>query len=429
MLIECGCLSIMEDFILLALDKRKEGYWDFKGISVSGIHKIAKYPATMIAPMQHEILKFLVDKNKNYKNMLDPFHGSGVTLVEGATLGLEVQGIDINPYAHLMSRVKLSALDIHKTIESIKNIESNIFDSQNTKIHDFYNISKWFRQDIIRDLSKIRNSIKREENTDIRDYFWLCFGEIVKKYSNTRTSTFKLHIKQKEKIAELENNIIYDFLEKIKNDYNLLDQGHTNKLYWGDSIKIMESLENDSFDIICTSPPYGDNATTVTYGQFSTLQLLWMDIEDIVGAVDIIENYSKIDSLSMGGNSRNSQSFNFTYESFNRFINQITFPKKKKSYRFISDYEKAFIEMVRILKPTGTIVLTLANRRIDNKEFPLVEVTVEMAQKLGLQKEYELNREIQNKRMPIKVSNIKNFGAVSSMSNETTLIFKKNNLY
>ena len=32
----------------------------------------------------------------------------------------------------------------------------------------------------------------------------------------------------------------------------------------------------DSVDLICTSPPYGDNHTTVTYGQFSILPLLWI---------------------------------------------------------------------------------------------------------------------------------------------------------
>lgn len=35
------------------------------------------------------------------------------------------------------------------------------------------------------------------------------------------------------------------------------------------------------FDVILTSPPYGDNHTTVTYGQYSYLPLSWIDLKDI----------------------------------------------------------------------------------------------------------------------------------------------------
>jgi len=80
----------------------------------------------------------------------------------------------------------------------------------------FKNIEKWFRKDVIDDLSIIRCAICAEPQKKMRRYYWLCFGEIVKKYSNTRTSTFKLHIKEKEKIIEMPNNIVDDFVEKIQ---------------------------------------------------------------------------------------------------------------------------------------------------------------------------------------------------------------------
>lgn len=39
----------------------------------------------------------------------------------------------------------------------------------------------------------------------------------------------------------------------------------------GDSKELLGALDANSVDLICTSPPYGDNHTTVTYGQFSIL--------------------------------------------------------------------------------------------------------------------------------------------------------------
>ena len=53
--------------------------------------------------------------------------------------------------------------------------------------------------------------------------------------------------------------------------------------------------------ISITSPPYGDNATTVTYGQFSSLSLRWIDPKDLCLEGWELDNYSIIDSKSMGG--------------------------------------------------------------------------------------------------------------------------------
>jgi len=199
------------------LDSYSDEYWDFKDVKNDGIHSIANYPAPMVAPMQHELLSLLLNENPAYRNMLDPFHGSGVTLVEGQSLGLQVWGVDINPYAHIISLAKLEKYDpkivevanreIIQRIESLR--KNNI-----AVLHSFDNIQKWFRDDVIDDLRIIRTAITMEPDSKTRRYFWLCFGKIVKRYSNTRTSTFKLHVKETEKISEMENNVLSDFYKK-----------------------------------------------------------------------------------------------------------------------------------------------------------------------------------------------------------------------
>ncbi len=57
------------------------------------------------------------------------------------------------------------------------------------------------------------------------------------------------------------------------------------------------------YDLLISSPPYGDNATTVTYGQFSYLPLQWIDLDDINESVDkeLLNLQNKIDSSSLGG--------------------------------------------------------------------------------------------------------------------------------
>lgn len=411
------------------LNSYSDEYWDFKDVKNDGIHSIASYPAPMVAPMQHELLSLLLRENPAYQKMLDPFHGSGVTLVEGQSLGLEVWGMDINPYAHIISLAKLEKYD-PKIIEDanreiIQRIE-NLSKNNIAILHTFDNIQKWFRNDVIDDLRVIRTAITMEFNSKTRRYFWLCFGEIVKRYSNTRSSTFKLHVKEADIISEMENNVLSDFFKKIAVTYKLIGYPRQGPFYLtcGDSIEIMKTCEQCSFDIICTSPPYGDNATTVTYGQFSILQLLWIDNNDFQYESNCIDYFSKIDSISLGG--ANSANNAFYYSPIiSSYVSKISPHKQTKIKRFYADYENAFRLMSRLLKPRGSMVLTLGDRMVDRLEFPFINVNKEIAQYYGLELIYVINRNIINKRMPVRVSRLSDGEPVDSMSKETVLLFRK----
>lgn len=406
-----------------------KNYWDFEKAKRDGIHKIANYPASMVAPMQHELLQLIVNENNSYHNMLDPFHGSGVTLVEGQEIGLEVCGIDINPYAHIISLAKLEKYNPKIIRESNTKLLSRIMELKTGgewTTYTFKNIEKWFREDIIDDLSIIRTAITKEECKRSRHYYWLCFGEIVKKYSNTRTSTFKLHTKKEEAIEAIENNVIEDFEEKIKATYELIGYPSSGSfsLNCGDANSLMGKMKKDFFDIICTSPPYGDNNTTVPYGQFSTLQLLWIDHSDFQYDNSCVDNYSRIDSLSLGGTLSRNNAYYFSPMVL-LFLEKISQHKRKKVMSFYADYENSFRLMARILKKGGRMVLTLGNRKVDGIEFPFIEINTDLAEHYNLEIEYVITRNILNKRMPSKLSKLSDGTSVSSMSKETTLLLKK----
>ena len=132
----------------LANKIRKKGlnYWDFKNVTASGIHKISAYPATMVPDMQYELINLIKSEDSSIANILDPFHGSGTTLVEGEKNNLSPIGIDINPLANLITKVKLQGVNkqyIHVANKKIEQFLKNS-DSEFDK-HYFYNIEKWYR--------------------------------------------------------------------------------------------------------------------------------------------------------------------------------------------------------------------------------------------------------------------------------------------
>lgn len=401
-------------------------YWDFT--EYRDKKALIKYPAMMVAPMQEQLLQDILEFETQIENILDPFVGSGTVLAAGAKYNLCTYGIDINPLAILITRVKLEGISYTQIREGIAQIKSYIsLFLGNVELHHFNNIDKWFRDDVIADLSTIRKAIMHEKNIQIRRFFWVCFADTVRKYSNTRSTTFKLHVKEESKIKEMENDSIQYFVTKVSSLYTdyIKETNNTHcSLYTGNVTDVLRNFEESSIDLICTSPPYGDNHTTVTYGQYSILPLLWIDVNDLDSFdLSMLEKFTAIDRMSLGGH-YNLDRFNVEIE-YEDLISNLSFEKAKKVKFFINDYCKVFTELARVLKKDKKLVLTLGNRRVDNKEFPFDVLNDRLAEKYGLEEEAVVTRNIQGKRMPTKVSNIPNLGAVKSMSKEYVKIYRK----
>ena len=409
------------------INKKELNYWDFSDIVSTGIHKISAYPATMVPDMQNELIKLIKSEDKSVQNILDPFHGSGVTLVEGMKNDLTPIGIDINPLANLITLVKLQGVSKNQIkLSNNRIIELLRKESFEFEIHGFYNIDKWYREDFIETFSKIRAAIQRERYKNIRQYYWVCLINILKKYSNTRSSTFKLHVKTQKDIDSMSNDIIENFIKNIEKSYVFLPnfvQYDKKNLYIGKAEDILSEFTDGTVDLICTSPPYGDNSTTVTYGQYSMLPLYWIDKSDL-GKFDeqLIANYSSIDSNSLGGNQRVRKSFESSV--LNDFLSIIDEKKQNKVKNFVLDFLNVMTELVRVLKVGKYIVLTLGDRRVDNQVVPLSTITTEYLESNGFILEKAITRNIPKKRMPRKVSKVGG-NSVESMNQEHVLILKK----
>lgn len=192
-------------------------------------------------------------------------------------------------------------------------------------------------------------------------------------------------------------------------------------LQCGDSTNLIDAIETSSIDFICTSPPYGDNLTTVTYGQYSILPIMWIDAKDLeIWSEKLVSSFSSIDTLSLGGHL-----CAINDDAYADYVVGISSAKKKKVIAFFRDYELIFSKLVRVLKPGKLMILTLGNRRVDNREVRFDQFNDALAVKYGLELDSTITRNILGKRMPSKVSNIENVGSVSSISTEYIKIYRR----
>lgn len=388
------------------------------------IYGTAMYPAVMVGPVQKILLSDVLN-DRPFAKIIDPFHGSGTALYEAFEINpeFELYGIDINPLANLITKAKLQGVDSNVE-EDINLIKRYLYDADlDYPLVEFTNINKWFRKDIICDLSKIKYVIGQIDSFKNRVFFWVMMSNVIRKYSNTRSSTYKLHIKKQDKIDAMKNNVLSDFIELICKNYTFyVKSSQRFTLIKGDTLNELDRYGENFFDVLITSPPYGDNATTVTYGQFSILILYWIDKRDLEIDGWEFENFSKIDRESLGGYNKNNGN-----EKYSSYITDLISiiqdsDKKKKVEVFFDDY---FLFLDKAYKVTKDyIIMTLGNRTVNGVNIELVDFTKNYLMDFGMKLTYEGKRNIYSKRTPKVIAN--NDGKpIYSMNEEYVVIFKK----
>ena len=425
-------------------------YWSFRGKAVrEHAHAYLQYPAMMVPQIQGELIKVIREFAAGIKSVYDPFVGSGTVMTESMLQGLDFMGQDINPLAVLICQAKKGPFfekALHKKIETLLNI---IAEDKSDHIDiDFPNMFKWFRHDIAVELSRIRRAIKREPTRWCRRFFWVALAETVRLSSNSRTSTFKLHIRPSDEIqgrnispGEIFKNIIQNNFEKLSEIKRILEErGFLERSNFTGSIdiKLADSAKSssnhinnkDRYDLLVTSPPYGDNPTTVPYGQYSYLPLQWIDKADIDGNANdsFVSTTHEIDRRSLGGVRstalEESGELKKISKTFSQTIKNLREEPSDRAIRvsaFCRDLNKCIDPILNALKPGAYMAWTIGNRRVGKKTIPMDKILSEFLIARGAMEIVKLNRVIPSKRMAVK-NNIS-----STMRMETISIFKKGN--
>ena len=409
--------SVLEESIGV-VPKYRDSTFDYADGETSwGVHGIHPYPAMMIYPVARRLL---LEYSQPGDMILDPFMGSGTVLVESLLHERNVYGIDINPLALLLAKVKTTPLKLKELLDVLQELLYNprkVF----PKHPQFFNLDFWFKNEVIEALARLLGRIESIENPKIRDFFKIVFSEVVRRVSNTRNGEFKLlRIKELSdyqpdtygifrKIA-LENigKLSQTYKIKHKTWVRLLDEDTRNPI----------SIKPETVNLILTSPPYGDSRTTVAYGQFSRLSLQWLGYEKV-----------NIDRESLGGIPVESIQDNLPSQSLHRIISMITERETKRAREVLSFYQdlyKCFVNLEKSLIKGGYFCIVIGNRRVKQVTIPTDEITAELCESLELVHLKTVIREIPNKRMPRVNSPTNITGEVEeTMNHEYIVIMQK----
>lgn len=440
-------INIDEALIRVITEQKDKEYWSYKGRSIrENTHVYYQYPAMMVPYLQRDLIQMIINLQPGIKYVLDPFVGSGTTMTESMFHGLNFVGQDINPLSILLCKAKMGPFQpialITKAQEINKRAESDLSEEITA---DFLGLTKWFRSDVAIELSKLQRAITEEKYLWARRFFWISLCEVIRLSSNSRTSTYKLHIRPKEEIEKrnispinLFKNIVNRNISELNKQKNALDklkilkkgyyQGNIEIYLQDSSQRIILPKRGEFFDLVVTSPPYGDNKTTVPYGQNSFLQLQWIDFKDVDYQMDSqwLRTTLEIDSRSLGGRIRGLKECLCNLEKISPSLsNTIKRLEEEKSDRmlrvlaFFNDLNKCIYQISKVLKQNAYLIWTIGNRRVGGIEIPTDLILIELMHHQGMRFVTGVSRDILSKRMANR-NNI-----ASTMRKERILIFRK----
>lgn len=426
-----------------ALTSDRSDFWSFKGNSRREHgHGLFQYPAMMVPQMAHVILEEACAVHPEIERIADPFSGSGTILTESMLRGLNFAGNDINPLAILLCRTKAGPFFVNALQGKTSKIKEQINADGSLRIEvSFPNRDKWFRRDVQIALSKIRRAITQEPAPWARRFFWVALAETVRLTSNSRTSTFKLHTRPKKEIKARNIDTIGTFkkvidrnLELFSEQASFLDKaGLLNRGHYKRNVEIiLKDVRNLKFkkqcDVIITSPPYGDNETTVTYGQHSYLPLQWIDLTDVHPAANggFLCSTHEIDARSLGGSKRIEPTTRNDLCNRSPILGQFlsrlkTQPadRAKRVVAFFRDLDDCIEPILSMLRPGGLMFFVLGNRKVGGSSVPLDKVLSEFLIARNASLLSKIERRISCKRMALK-NNI-----AETMLTENILVLRK----
>jgi hypothetical protein len=257
-------------------------------------HGIHKFAGKFIPNLPRYFIREVLPKNPE-RVLLDPFCGSGTTIVEAALEGRPFIGLDIDPLSILISSAKTWRLgpDELSEIESFwanHNFEILYPDV----IPTVPNLSHWFTPRAITELSSIKWKCQQLPPR-LRTFCLVVFSSIIRRVSNADDQTQKTYVSHTlPKTPPLASNLFPLFLKRalsgMRQYSSLLASEPKGRVFQGDAA----NLTGLAFDDIITSPPYIDSIDYV-YNQM--LEYFWL--MDELG-IYTHENYKAARKQPMG---------------------------------------------------------------------------------------------------------------------------------
>jgi len=373
-------------------------------------HNIHKYPSKFIPQIPRwAIQKYL--SGQSHKRILDPFCGSGTTLVEGILAGHDVFGMDIDPLARLITKVKITSIDKNKLIAVHQDVVQKVTTREDGRFKpSIPTLSHWFTEQTIKDLSVIRDVTEEYRNDqDIYDFLIVSLSSIIRKVSNADDQSQKTYVSHTNPKQPIPAKTY--FLKKLEDHVDRIIQFSRAKpetadhyiFDYADAREVNESWSakfSEKIDLAVTSPPY---VKAVDYIYTQMAEYFW--VGDLFG----LSNQKSQNAYKMkyvGTKQIFAQEYSELrlsgIEGLDKKLVKIYEKNRKFAYithKFFHDMKLNLQSTGRILKDGAHYVVVVGDCSVSGEHIPVHEYVAQIASETGYQVENLFYYKIRNHYM------------------------------
>jgi len=380
-------------------------------------HNFHSFPAKF--PPQLPRL-FINSLTKPGELVLDPMQGSGTTILEAMLANRRAIGLDIDPLALLITKVKTTPLDpiqvlgiakdiqkkayvtfTHRPNDLIEALESR-WDQETKKFVDY-----WFETDTQFALMALLLEIDKLKNPALKNFFRLAFSSIIitktggvtlaLDLAHTRPHRAKVVYSESGELLEGNDykdkpvpNLKYatktlrscfdEFEKRVQNNVKgLLNHKDVDKpghIFSGNAQDL--PLLSESIDLIVTSPPYASNA--IDYMRAHKFSLVWLGHS--------IQDLSIKRSEYIGGEVVTELVLENLPAFTTQIVSEITRLDPKKGrvlQRYYSEMARVLREMFRVLKPGKASIVVVGSSIMRNRDTETQNCLAEIGRSVGFE--------------------------------------------
>lgn len=384
-----------------------------------------------------EIPAWFLQKYTSEKSViLEPFAGSGTSIIEALKIGRKVIWSDNNPLSQLICKVKttrLPLIDILTTSHQIitaANIEQTVINTVNFSNKDF-----WFQQEVQAGLEIIKNQIFLV-NPNYQPVLLLALASTVRKCSDMNDGMIlaakRSNVKEIPQRSRTDVCKYFQFyIDKI---IDALSEWYKYNWDIDDSREVpskdARNLDGDWLcDSVVTSPPY---INAIDYIWASKFELHWLDL------VKNNQDRLNLSSQEIGTERIASSEYKELGQTGNNILDQliaeIFYGEKYKAskgqnqlrarvvYKYFMDMQQHFSSCYHKLKTGGYYCFAVGDvSKICGVDIPVADLLADFATNLGFQEVFRFHLLLKNRKLNIP----RNLDWAGTIKHDTIVVMQK----
>ncbi|MBM4033846.1 MAG: site-specific DNA-methyltransferase [Planctomycetes bacterium] len=339
--------------------------------------------------------------------VLDPFCGSGTTLVAAQFLGFQATGVDANPLMCLVSEAK-TTWDV--ALGQFKSRAAEVLDALGRKLQEdgsdlsaasaipMKSFNKWFLPSVLREVIAARQVLQELPSTGrgVKNLLRMAYAKALFESSQVSMCPGITFVKKPRPPLRV---TLKRKLMTIAADLQLLRSLDLHKqprarVFQGDARDLSGQVEADSIDVLFTSPPY---PTDIEYTRQTRAELYFL------GFIETMDDVRAIKKLMVRGSPKNiyktdnNQALVAGYDSVqtvSRAIHEVTkdknwgwdYPRMVREY--FGDMFACLRESLRVLRPGGWALFVVGDQTCKGVKIPVTDVLRDIAADLGFADSY-----------------------------------------